>query len=139
VTAPSRLRIFALAFAASSVHAAGADPSLVGCWRSVHIVQYVGDAPNVEDRSGRCTLQFEPDHFESRCASSSGTAVTTYRYEIVRPNFYSATMTGSTFRTSLIGSTREYEYHVDGDRLRIVTKPTPGTRMESESQKVACG
>lgn len=100
----------------------------------------------MEDTSGRCTLKFSEDRFESTCGTSTGAATTTYQYRIARPNFYVATMTASTFRTSLVGSTREYEYHVDGDRLVTAatsqpTSPAAGTvapRVESEAARTPC-
>jgi hypothetical protein len=126
-------------------HAAAPDESLVGCWRAVKIVQYVQGSPKVEDTSGRCTLQFKEDQFASTCETANGTLTSTYRYRIVRPNFYSATMAGSTLRTDLIGSTREYEYHVDGDRLTTATNlqttapaPAVAVRVETEAARTPC-
>jgi hypothetical protein len=127
-------------------HAAAPDPALVGCWRAVKIVLYAHDGSKLEDTSGRCTLQFRDDQLESTCVTSGGTATTTYRYAIVRPNVYAATMAGSTFATNLIGSTREYEYHVDGDRLATTTHPpvtlpaapAATVRVASEAARVSC-
>lgn len=127
-------------------HASLPDESLVGCWRAVKIVLYAPGGSKTEDTSGRCTLQFKADQFESTCATSSGTATTTYQYRIVRANFYAATMTRSTFRTDLIGATREYEYHVDGDRLVTVSHPQAAAsvrrpvapRVESEASRTPC-
>lgn len=143
---PVRLGLACLALAASWSHAAAPDPSLVGCWRAVKIVLYTQDGSKVEDTSGRCTLQFRDDQVESACGTSNGTATTTYRYRVDRPEVYVTTMTGSTFRTDLIGSTREYEYHVDGDRLVTVTHPpvtapappTATQRVESEAARTPC-
>ena len=138
--------LLGLAFAAPWSHAAAPDPSLVGCWRAVRIVLQLQDGSKMEDTSGRCVLQFKEEQFESACGTASGTATTTYQYRIVRPGFYSATMTGSTFRTDLVGSAREYEYHVEGERLVTVNKPqvpvpapaTATTRVETEATKIAC-
>jgi hypothetical protein len=138
--------LLGLMLLASTVHASAPDPSLVGCWRAVKIVLYAQDGSKSEDTSGRCTLRFEADRFESTCATSTGTATTTYRYRIERPHVYLATMTGSTFRTSLLGSTRVYEYEVVGDRLvtAATTQPTtPGgpsgvPRVESEAARTPC-
>ena len=55
-------------------------------------------------------------------------------------------MTGSTFSTQLLGSSREYEYQVDGERLLLVTRPPTATppppgatvKVESESARVPC-
>jgi hypothetical protein len=142
----ARSCLLALSLLAGVVHAAAPDESLIGCWRVVKIVLHAQDGTRTEDTSGRCTLHFEEDGFESACGTSAGTATTTYRYRIERPNAYLATMTGSTFRTSLIGTTREYEYHVDGDRLVTVatsqaTSPGSSTmtpRVESEAARAPC-
>jgi hypothetical protein len=142
----ARSCLLCLTLAVPAGYAAAPDESLVGCWRAVKIVLYALDGSKTEDTSGRCTLHFKDDAFESTCGTSTGTATTTYQYRIARPNVYSATMTGSTFRTSLIGSTREYEYHVDGDRLVTVAIPKAtspsdpiGTpRVESEAVRTTC-
>jgi len=100
----------------------------------------------VEDTSGRCTLHFKEDELESTCRTAHGAVTSTYRYQIGRPNFYAATMAGSTFRTDLIGSTREYEYHVDGDRLTTAVNlkttaavpPAVAVRVETEAARTPC-
>ena len=139
----ARACLFCLALVAPWGYAAAPDPSLLGCWRAVRIVLHTQDGGKTEDTSGRCMLHFKDDSFASTCGTTAGVATTSYQYRIERPNFYLATMTGSTFRTSLVGSTREYEYHVDGDRLTTVavpqaTSPTPTPRVESESVKTPC-
>lgn len=135
-----------LASIAPCSHAAAPDPALLGCWRVVKIVLHAPDGTNMEDTTGRCILHFRDGELDSACGTSGGTATTTYGYRIVRPHVYAATMASSTFRTSLVGSTREYEYHVDGDRLVTVGIPqaaSPGgpagtPRVESEAERVAC-
>ena len=125
---------------------AAPDPALAGCWRSVKIVQTLADGSKIEDTSGRCMLEFRATQFDSVCTTSAGLrASSTYSYEITRPNAYSATMTGSSFRTQLIGSKRDYDYRIDNGRLFIVTTPqatVPGSaaavRSESESVKETC-
>jgi hypothetical protein len=127
------------------VHAAS-DPALLGCWRAAKIVLTTPDGEKAEDTSGRCTLQFKEDQFESTCKTASGTATTKYRYQVVRPQVYAATMAGSTFRTEMVGSTREYEYHITGDQLRTVTVPpamafaaaAAAQRVETEAARVPC-
>lgn len=127
-------------------HAEIPDNSLIGCWRAVKIVQHFKSGSQAEDTSGRCTLQFKDDQLESSCASTIGTVTSTYRYRVSRPNVYLATMTGSTFRTTLIGSTREYEYQVDGNRLKTAINltppepvaPTVAIRVETEATRTAC-
>ena len=122
---PSYLRsaLWTLALAAPAIHAAAADPALLGCWRAARIVLTTPEGEKAEDTSGRCTLRFQEEQFESICKTTSGTATTTYRYRIPRPQVYAATMAASTFRTEMVGSTREYEYRVEGDQLRTVTVP----------------
>ncbi|MBT9510798.1 MAG: hypothetical protein IV104_00445 [Acidovorax sp.] len=145
---PSFLRSALLAFAAVApcTHAAAPDPALLGCWRAAKIVLYTQDGAQAEDSSGRCSLQFKEDQLESTCRTTSGSATTTYRYEVVRPQVYAATMAGSTFRTEMVGSTREYEYRIEGDQLRTVTVPPAlafaaaavPQRVETDAARVPC-
>lgn len=135
-----------LACIAPCVHADTPDPSLIGCWRATKIVLYAQDGSKIEDTSGRCTLRFKEDQLESACLTARGMVRVTYQYRVVRPNFYVTTMSSSTFKTDLIGATREYEYHVDGDRLFTVTKPpakanaspAAAVRVTSESARTSC-
>jgi hypothetical protein len=145
---PRSVFFLALFFAAPCLQAATPpDPALLGCWRAAKIVLTTPEGQKAEDTSGRCTLQFTEDRFESTCkTSSNGVATTTYRYQVVRPQVYAATMASSTFKTEMVGTTREYEYHVQGERLRTVTVPPPkvsvaaatASRVETEASKVAC-
>ena len=144
---PLRFALLALAAATSLTHAAAPDPALLGCWRAAKIVLTTPDGEKAEDTSGRCTLQFKDDELESTCkTSSNGVATTTYRYRVVRPQVYAATMAGSTFKTEMVGTTREYEYRVEGDRLRTVTVPPPkvsvaattASRVETEANRAPC-
>ena len=145
---PSYLRsaLWALALGAPAIHAAAPDPALLGCWRAAKIVLHTPDGEKAEDSSGRCTLQFKDDQFDSVCKTTSGVSTTTYRYQVVRPQVYAATMASSSFRTEMVGSTREYEYRIDGDRLRTVTVPpamafaaaAAAPRVETEAARVAC-
>lgn len=137
----ARTCLLPLAFATLNSHAAAPDPALLGCWRATKIVLTTQDGAKAEDTSGRCTLQFKEEQLESICKTRTGTATTTYRVRIVRPQVYAATMAASTFRTEMIGSTREYEYRVDGDQLRTVTAPAASTgvsRVESDATRTAC-
>lgn len=142
----SQFLLPSLALLATLSHASAPEPSLVGCWRAVKIVLYTHDGGKMEDESGRCTLRFNEDYLDSTCATSGGTATTTYHYRVDRPGVYLTTMTGSTFRTGLVGATREYEYRVEADRLFTVTSPLVSTpvsptatkRVESESARIAC-
>lgn len=145
MTCISRSLLFTLAVAAPWSHAA-ADPALVGCWRAAKIVLTTPDGEKAEDTSGRCTLRFQEDAFESTCKTTRGTATTTYRYRMVRPQVYAATMAKSGFRTEMVGSTREYEYRIEGDRLRTVTVPpsmafaaaASAQRVETEAERMPC-
>jgi hypothetical protein len=138
--------LLSLTLVAASSHADAPDPSLIGCWRAVKIVQYAQSGSKIEDSSGRCTLQFKEDHFDSTCQTSSATVISTYRYSIVRPNFYQATLVGSTYQTNLIGSMREYEFHVKGDRLttaarlqpKLPAAPAAAVRVETEAARMPC-
>ena len=142
----ARSLLLALAVVVPCAHAAASDPSLTGCWRAVKIVRQAQGAPKMEDRTGRCTLRFQDDVLESTCQTSAGTMTSTYRYRVVRPRVYQTTMTGSTFKTDLIGSTREYEFRVEGDRLTTATTlPAPSTtppagavRVETEAARMPC-
>ncbi|MBE7368007.1 hypothetical protein [Ramlibacter pallidus] len=138
--------LFSIALIAPCIHAAAPDPALVGCWRAVKIVQHFASGAKAEDSTGRCVLQFTDDRLESSCASSGGTVTSKYSYRIARPNVYAATLTGSTFQTSLIGSTREYEYRLEGDRLTTATNlqstdaatPALAVRVETEGARIEC-
>ena len=142
----SRWLLLSLLVAAPWAHAA--DPALLGCWRAARIVLTTPEGEKAEDTSGRCTLRFQEEQFESICKTTSGTATTTYRYRIPRPQVYAATMAASTFRTEMVGSTREYEYRVEGDQLRTVTVPpsmafaaaaaAAAQRVETEAVRTPC-
>jgi hypothetical protein len=131
----TRSSFLSLALAASWACAAAPDPSLLGCWRAARIVLTAPDGEKAEDTSGRCTLQFKADQFESTC-----------RYQVVRPRVYAATMAGSTFRTEMVGSTREYAYRIEGDQLHTVTVPpamafaaaAAAQRVETVAARVPC-
>jgi hypothetical protein len=143
---PAPASVVLLALVASGSHAQTPESSLLGCWRAVRIVHQDKGGSKTEDESGRCTLHFKLGQLESSCASAAGTVTSTYRYRVERPGFYLATMTGSTFRTSLVGSTREYQYRIDGDRLRTEihfqppepAAPTATVRVETEAMRMAC-
>lgn len=146
---PSSLRFALLTCAAvaCATHAAAPDAALLGCWRAAKIVLTTPKGETAEDTSGRCTLHFQEDQFDSICTThSKGVAKTTYRYKVVRPQVYAATMTGSTFKTEMVGTTREYEYHVQGDQLRTVTAPpamafaaaATAQRVETEAVRTPC-
>ncbi|CAN7627703.1 hypothetical protein LJR129_004810 [Acidovorax sp. LjRoot129] len=144
---PNAVSAASASSAASSPSAPSADAGLLGCWRAAKIVLYVQDGTQAEDTSGRCTLQFKQTLFESTCKTTTGTSTTVYRYQVVRPRVYAATMATSTFKTDMIGSTREYEYRIDGDRLRTVSVPpakppeppaVAAPRVETEAARTPC-
>ena len=122
---PSFLRsvLWTLALGASAIHAAAPDPALLGCWRATKILLTTQDGTTAEDSSGRCTMRFGDEQLQSNCMTAQGMTTTTYRYRITRPQVYAATMAGSSFRTEMLGSTREYSYQVTGDQLRTVSVP----------------
>lgn len=139
-----------LCLAAACAQASGADSALLGCWRADKIVLYSEDGSRAEDTSARCTLRFTLAQLESSCQTGTGVANTAYDYRVVRPQVYATTMKRSTFRTDLMGATREYRYEVDGDRLTTVTVPRPRApgpgpqpaagvpRVETEASRTAC-
>ena len=143
----ARLCLLPLLLAIPLSHADAPDPALLGCWRAARIVLNSPDGSTAEDSSGRCMLQFTQDAFTSTCKTAAGAAATTtYRYRVVRPQVYAATMAGSSFKTEMVGATREYEYRVDGDHLRTVTVPPPkvsvaaatASRVETQATRVEC-
>ena len=131
---------------APCAQAAAPDPSLLGCWRATAIVLHTVDGQKLEDRSGRCTLQFKEEQLDSTCRTSRGLATTTYRYQVVRPQVYATTLAASTVRTEMASATREYAYRIEGVRLHTATvapaaapaasAATP--RTETDATKVPC-
>ena len=138
--------VLSLALVVPLSQAAAPDPSLLGCWRAARIVLHTADGKKAQDTSGRCSLHFTDNQFESSCMTAGGTSTTTYRYEIVRPGVYQSTLASSTLRTDLAGAKREYEYHVDGNTLVTVThppvtqpaSPTAPVSVELEAAKTPC-
>lgn len=115
------------------------DPSLLGCWRGVNIRQHASDG-SFRDQAGYGRLEYG----SSTIVTGYDSQPTRYRYEIQRKGVYLATIIEHPARPDLIGSTREYEYRVEGDELFITTypqtsKPTPPTaavKVESISKRV---
>jgi hypothetical protein len=142
----ARLALLCLVLAASGSHASAPDPALLGCWRAVKIVLHTADGAKSEDTTGRCTLHYQDTRYVSTCGTTAGRAVTTtYDYRVTRPGVYLATMTASTFKTDLLGASREYEYRVTGDSLVTVSQapgaapgPRTGGRVELEAAKMPC-
>ena len=135
-----------LCLAAFGSHAAAPDPELAGCWRATKILLTTQDGTTAEDSSGRCTMRFGDEQLQTNCMTAQGMTTTTYRYRITRPQVYAATMAGSSFRTEMLGSTREYSYQVTGDQLRTVSVPpatapaAPGVtpRVVTEAARMPC-
>ena len=146
-------RVFVLcaALLVQQSHAAWAD-DLTGCWKATRIAQVFADGSRSLSPGGQCTLQFKRDEFLSSCAYSKTPVTSTYRYSVTSAGKFAATMTTSSVSTQLIGTSRDYEYKVDGPTLLLIThpkSPTPvagtaaaaaGTaiRIESESVKAPC-
>ncbi len=138
--------LLSLLCTASWGQAAAPDPALLGCWRANTIVLHTADGAKLEDRSGRCTLRFKDEQFESTCRTTQGVATTTYQYRIVRPQVYDTTLAGSTVRTEMASATREYAYRIESERLHTATVPpaaVPGAsaatpRTETDATKIAC-
>ncbi|MBC7601322.1 MAG: hypothetical protein H7255_01500 [Ramlibacter sp.] len=132
-------------------HAASTD-DLIGCWKATQIAQVFDDGSRSLSQGGQCTLEFKRDEFVSSCAYSKVPVTSTYRYSATSAGKFAATMTTSSVGTQLIGTSRDYDYKVDGQTLLLITQPktpTPaaGTaaaaagaaiRIESESVKAPC-
>ena len=131
---------------AAWARATAPDPALLGCWRATTIVLHTADGARLEDRSGRCTLRFKEDQLESTCRTTRGLATTTYQYQIVRPQVYATTLAGSTVRTEMARTTREYAYRIEGERLHtasVASATAPdasatGPRTETDAIRIAC-
>ena len=138
--------LLSLLCTASWAQAPAPDPALLGCWRATTIVLHTADGQKLEDRSGRCTLQFKEEQFESTCRTTQGLATTTYQYQIVRPQVYATTLAGSTVRTEMARTTREYAYRIEGERLHTASVPSTtvphasatGPRTETDATQVPC-
>jgi hypothetical protein len=135
-------------FAASSLTslAQAASSDLVGCWHGIRTVQYVADGSGHEVPGSDCTLAISATEMDSECVSKSGAWSYRYDYEVVAPGKYSATIRASSTRPDLVGSKRDYFYHVEADHLYITTfpqatipaPPTVAVRVESDSVRIEC-
>jgi hypothetical protein len=138
--------LISLLCTASWAQATAPDPALLGCWRAHTIVLHTADGAKLEDRSGRCTLQFKEEQLESTCRTTQGLATTTYRYQVVRPQVYATTLAASTVRTEMASATREYAYRIEGEQLHTETAPpavapaasAATARTETDATKVPC-
>ena len=135
-------------FAGSSLTALAqaATSDLVGCWHGIRAVQYVADGSGHEVPGSDCTLAISATSMESECVSKSGPWSYKYDYEVVAPGKYSAIIRASSTRPDLVGSKRDYFYHVEANHLYITTfpqttipaPPTVAVRVESDSERIEC-
>ena len=64
----------------------------------------------------------------------------------MRPQVYATTLAGSTVRTEMARTTREYAYRIEGERLHtasVVSATAPdasatGQRTETDAIRIAC-
>ena len=98
------------------------DAALLGCWRAERVQQTYSDGRVWKDIGG-CTLEFAADRIVSACALRPGNRPVIYTYTISGPGRYIARIVEHPQLPSAVGSKREYEYRIDGDRLYISTDP----------------
>lgn len=123
--------------------AAAADPALMGCWKNEKVNAFF-DNGNARSEVSDCDMRIDASTISMHCPRA-GSEID-YAYHVVRPGVYAATMVRHTKLPALVGSHREYEYQVSGDRLNITTYPQttqpkpsmPAVRVESTSVKTAC-
>jgi hypothetical protein len=135
-----------LATSALCIAAQAADPDFLGCWRGIRVVQYDVAGPAYTNSISDCTESISARTIHSACSSKGNETTYEYDYRVVAPGKYSATIRASTNRPDLVGSTRDYFYRVEGDRLYTTTypqtttpaPPTAAVRVESESVRVEC-
>ena len=64
----------------------------------------------------------------------------------MRPQVYATTLAGSTVRTEMARTTREYTYRIEGERLHTASvasatapdAPATGPRTETDATQVRC-
>jgi hypothetical protein len=98
------------------------DEALLGCWRAERVQQTYADG-RVWNDIGGCTLEFALDRIDSACALRPGNRPVIYTYTISQPGHYTARIVEHPQFPAAVGSEREYEYQIDGDRLYISTNP----------------
>lgn len=138
--------LLVLATLSISNQAFSQDQSLIGCWRSLKVVQYFGDGTNRQNQSNKCSSEFKESEIVSLCSDSKIQTVIGYSYHVSKPGTYVATLSSHNLRTDLVGGTREYNYRIDSEKLFIITypqstKPTPSSaaiRVESISIRTPC-
>ena len=122
--ASCRLTLVLLLASPASIRAAEEPPdaALVGCWRAERVEQTLPDGSLWTDIGG-CTLEIAADRIVSGCSLRSGNQPITYTYKVVEPGKYNARITAHPARPQAVGTERDYEYRVDGDRLYITSYP----------------
>jgi|GEM_PF-1513719 len=98
------------------------DVPLLGCWRAERVQQMFEDGRVWNDLGG-CTLEFTPDRIVSGCALRTGNRPVIYSYTIGAPGRYTARIVDHPALPAAVGSERNYDYRIDGDRLFISTDP----------------
>ena len=130
----------------ASKPASADDQNLEGCWRGERVVQYFKDGTSRANESSTCSMQFLESRILTHCVGPNGMSVIEYKYRVVRPGTYLATMSSHTSRPELVGGTREYDYRLADERLFITTNPqttnpappTAAVRVESVSVRASC-
>lgn len=102
------------------------DASLIGCWRSGVTTSHLADG-SVRESKASCTLTFEEAKIRSECIGSRGPFSISYAYRIVSAGKYEATIISHDTLATAVGTTREYDYRIDGNILRIETYPQTTT------------
>ena len=121
-----RLHLFCLALCLvlplELVAAELTDENLLGCWRAERVQQTYADG-RVWNDIGGCTLEFALHRIDSACALRPGNRPVIYSYTISGPGRYTARIVEHPQSPAAVGSERDYEYRIDGDRLYISTNP----------------
>jgi len=111
-----------VAFPLTLAAAEAPDVALLGCWRAERVQQTYQDGRVWNDLGG-CTLEFAADRIVSACALRPGNRPVIYRYTIGEPGRYTARIVDHPALPAAVGSERNYDYRIDGDRLFISTDP----------------
>lgn len=122
-----------------------ADTALLGCWQGKEVVQYAANGASRNDPASGCQTRYFEDRITSVCSTTNGSSLIEYKYLVVRPGVYSATISSHKWRPDLVGNTREYNYRVEGRLLYITTfpqtsqpaPPTVAVRVESVSRFIS--
>ena len=126
--------------------AASRDPRLAGCWRSVRMALVRIDGRQAAMDDDRCVLRIDDRTIVSTCDWPSVHWVVEYAWQPLAGGRYRATATRYPGNESQVGTSKEYDYRIEGDRLTQVTfpeeaKPKPTgdvRRFESVLQREPC-